>query len=486
MKKSLHTIGLLLVSTVLVGCGSFRLVPPQVDWDNQWGGSETPAIVPCDDREELNFYHLFPRGDGGFATIVRIINAFNASADASAAGVCIKGNGVNFWDYWSRVDNALSTNTAPDIFLHQLDESSFRAKNDQLLNLTEMLAIDNEASIPTFDFDNDFYPAQLETASFEGDVYALPWSTTVRVVYYNKDLWSAAGLTNEDIPTTWDELKTVSGQLTTFNQDGAMVNLGMDPFSAEGQHVQQWLWAGGYNPWISEGDGQFTPNFNRPELAEIINYIDSFPGRADRNKLQQFFSQFQVTGMDPFVSGKVGMQISTEGLYTTLKQANANFDYGVFTLPKGPNNNADPVNWSSSFSIEVFDNQFRSNLSNDVADTRNRGSWLFLKHLFSLEVQTQFYSVAPFLLSHRQHLNTLIDGDEILMGLSNSIQYSREKEYVPFAPKWHSDLFQEMGGFYIIDPVSRRPASEVLQRMQNFMNQKKNQYCTTNVNGWGC
>jgi multiple sugar transport system substrate-binding protein len=138
------------------------------------------------------------------------------------------------------------------------------------------------------------------------------------------------------------------------------------------------------------------------------------------------------------------------------------------------------------FCIELFDNQNRSNLSDDVADTRNRGSWLFLKHLFSLEVQSQFYAIAPFLLSHRQHLSTLIDGDEILMALSDSIQYSREKEYVPFAPKWHSDLYQEMGGFFIIDPASRRPATEVLTRMQNFMIQKKDQYCTTNVNGWGC
>ncbi|MBM3909713.1 MAG: extracellular solute-binding protein, partial [Firmicutes bacterium] len=474
MKKPSQILALSLLSTVLAGCSWIRLVPPQVDWDNQWG-SEVPAIIPCDDRQELNFYHLFPRGDAGFATIARIINAFNSSDEASDAGVCIKGNGVNFWDYWSRVDNALSTNTAPDIFLHQLDESSFRAKNNQLLNLSAMLEQDLVEAIPTFDFAEDFYPSQLQTATFEDDIYALPWSTTVRVVYYNKNLWNAAGLTEEDIPTTWDELKNISGLLTTFNQDGAMVHLGMDPYSGEGQHIQQWIWSGGYNPWISQGDGKFTPNFNRPEIAELMNYIDSFPGRVDRSKLQQFFSQFQVTGMDPFVSGKVGMQISTEGLYTTLRQANVDFDYGVFTLPKGPNNQGNPVNWSSSFSIELFDNTNRNNLTPQVANLRNRGSWLFLKYLFSLEVQAQFYSIAPFLLSHRGHLATLINDDEILLGLSESIQYSREKEYVPFAPKWHSDFFQEMGGFFIIDPNTRRPATEVLLRMQNLMIQKKTQ-----------
>ena len=486
MKPIIHKVaGLSLLSTLLAGCSWVRLLPPRVDWDDQWG-SEVPTIVPCDDREELNFYHLFPRGDAGFATIVRIINAFNASEAASEAGVCVKGNGVNFWDYWSRVDNALSTNTAPDIFLHQLDESAFRAKNNQLLNLTAMRDMDVEANLPTLDFANDFYPAQLQTATCENNLYALPWSTTVRVVYYNKDLWQAAGLTDTDIPTTWEDLKQVSGQLTTFNQDGTMQHLGMDPYSGEGTHIQQWIWSGGYNPWMDGGDAKFTPNFNQEAIADIMNYIDSFPGRADRTKLQQFFSQFQVTGMDPFVSGKVGMQISTEGLYTTLRQAQVDFDYGVFTLPKGPDNDGNPVNWSSSFSIELFDNQFRSNMTDAVAELRNRGSWLFLKYLFTLEVQAQFYAIAPFLLSHRGHLATLIDDDEILMALADSIQYSREKEYIPFAPKWHSDFYQEMGGFFIIDPASRRSATEVLQRMQNLMVQKKTQYCTTNVNGWGC
>jgi multiple sugar transport system substrate-binding protein len=474
-----------VLSTLLTGCSWVRLVPPRVNWDDLWG-SEVPVIVPCNDRQELNFYHLFPRGDGGFATIVRIINAFNASPEASAAGVCIKGNGVNFWDYWSRVDNALSTNTAPDIFLHQLDESAFRAKNNQLLNLTAMLNDDLNAGRATFDFANEFYNNQLQTATFENHLYALPWSTTVRVVYYNKNLWQAAGLTAADIPTTWEALKTVSGQLTTYDNSGAMVHLGMDPYSGEGTHLQQWFWSGGYNPWIDLGNNRFQPSFNRPELANIIDYIDSFPGRADRTKLQQFFSQFQVTGMDPFVSGKVGMQVSTEGLNALLKQANVNFDYGVFTLPPGPNNSEGPVNWSSSFSIELFDNARRNNMATSVANLRNYGSWLFLKYLFSFDVQSQFFAIAPYLLSNRQHLATLVAGDEILTGLADSIQYAREKEYIPYAPKWHSDLYQEMGGFFIIDPQTRRSSTEILQRMQNFMIQKQTQYCTTNVNGWGC
>ena len=33
-------------------------------------------------------------------------------------------------------------------------------------------------------------------------------------VYYNKDMWEAAGLTEADIPKTWDEMREVAKKLT--------------------------------------------------------------------------------------------------------------------------------------------------------------------------------------------------------------------------------------------------------------------------------
>ncbi|RFT33077.1 hypothetical protein CG400_06070, partial [Bifidobacteriaceae bacterium NR017] len=35
--------------------------------------------------------------------------------------------------------------------------------------------------------------------------------------YYNKKLWKEAGLTEADIPTTWDELREVAKKLTKWN-----------------------------------------------------------------------------------------------------------------------------------------------------------------------------------------------------------------------------------------------------------------------------
>jgi hypothetical protein len=97
MKHLLHSV--VFGTLILSGC-SFKLLPPLVAID-----SSTDTTVDCTTRETLNFYHLFPRGDSGFPMINGIISAFNASEEAAELSVCVKGNGVNFWDYWSRVHN---------------------------------------------------------------------------------------------------------------------------------------------------------------------------------------------------------------------------------------------------------------------------------------------------------------------------------------------------------------------------------------------
>lgn len=473
MKRLLSLGG--LTALLLAGC-SFKLLPPLVAID-----SSVDNTVDCTTRETLNFYHLFPRGDSGYPMINGIISAFNASEAAAELEVCIKGNGVNFWDYWSRVDNSISGNTAPDIFLHTLDDSVFRARNGKLLNIDEMVAADLAASRDTLIPDDVFYPLQLAAGSYEGNLYALPWSTTVRAVYYNKSLWNDVGLSEDDIPTTWEELKTISAQMITTKEDGNYDTIGFDPFSGEG-YFQQWVWSNGLDVW-DVVDGVYQPHFNDADIVNTLSYLQSFPARADRDKLQDFFSQFSVTGQDPFVSGKVGMILGTEGLHFSLKAAEVPFDYGVFVIPYGPDNvNETPVNWSSSFSLELFDNHNREGMTLELGDRRNQGTWEFAKFLYSHDVQQQLFDNAPFLLSHRAYLSEFSASDPILVDLAQSIPFAIEKLYVPMAPKWHSDLHGQLQSFY----NGSKTAQEVLDETQAAISAKIDLYCTTNADGWGC
>ncbi|MDK8230734.1 extracellular solute-binding protein, partial [Escherichia coli] len=57
-------------------------------------------------------------------------------------------------------------------------------------------------------------------------------------IYYNKKLWKEAGLTETDIPTTWDELREVAKKLTKWNgskMEQAGFNVNGDAYAAINQ-----------------------------------------------------------------------------------------------------------------------------------------------------------------------------------------------------------------------------------------------------------
>jgi len=70
---------------------------------------------------------------------------------------------------------------------------------------------------------DDFYPSLVNSFTYEGDFYCAPKDFSTLQLLINTDLWSQAGLTDADIPTTWEELATVSKTLTTGSQVGLAI-----------------------------------------------------------------------------------------------------------------------------------------------------------------------------------------------------------------------------------------------------------------------
>ena len=77
---------------------------------------------------------------------------------------------------------------------------------------------------------DDFYPSLVENFTVGGDFYCAPKDFSTLALLINDDLWAEAGLTEADIPTTWDELSTVAAALTTGDRVGLS-------FGAEYQRV---------------------------------------------------------------------------------------------------------------------------------------------------------------------------------------------------------------------------------------------------------
>ena len=70
----------------------------------------------------------------------------------------------------------------------------------------------------------DAHPALLTSATRQGKIAAAPRDVSTLALYINTSLWSAAGLSDSDYPTTWEQLDQVAAKLTS----GGVVGLTLD------------------------------------------------------------------------------------------------------------------------------------------------------------------------------------------------------------------------------------------------------------------
>ncbi|WP_435747550.1 extracellular solute-binding protein [Microbacterium sp. PMB16] len=93
-----------------------------------------------------------------------------------------------------QISAALAANSGPDIVLITPDQAATYLNVGGLLPVDDAIADDRDA----------FYPATLDSATFEDELYGVPLFQNVFTTAYNKTVFDDAGL---ELPTTWDEIR---------------------------------------------------------------------------------------------------------------------------------------------------------------------------------------------------------------------------------------------------------------------------------------
>ncbi|HAQ55840.1 MAG TPA: hypothetical protein DCR44_00275 [Acholeplasmatales bacterium] len=415
------------------------------------------AAIACDnestDRITIDFWHMAPVGTAAYTPTKAIITAFNESQDT----YFVKGTGFSFWDYWDKINIAISSRTAPDLGLSTLDDSVSRAEAGVLYNISDFLDADPDG----LELD-EFYDAALDFATYQNDLYALPFTATVRVLYYNLDMFEEVGLTVADVPTTWSELYDVAKQLDIVDGDGEIQRLGFDPSYGNATY-HGWLWEAGLDFF----DENLDPTLNTQAHIDVLQWMKDFNAEFTRNQLVAFGDANTLLGINPFAGERVAMMVETDGLYEIIQNANADFTFGVTTIPV-PDDNGVRVNWGSGFSIELYDNG-----DNDTAS--KAGAWEFLKYMMSYDVQKEMSEVNGWIMAHKRAMSDLATetGDPILARLLVEVEYARDKVYVPYAPSWHGNDWQPYYNNFLSGEMTATEAlaaarANYIQKQENY------------------
>lgn len=142
----------------------------------------------------------------------------------------------------------------------------------------------------------DFLPHTLDTVTYDGSLYGLPYMVHNTVLYYRSDLFEAAGLTEP--PTTWEEYREYAKILT---DKGAGVWGTIIPGKQDGEvatRFQTFVKQTGSD--IATEDG--TPTIDSPESLEAFDMMTAIqfedqsspPGLHDITEIQGQFLEGKV------------------------------------------------------------------------------------------------------------------------------------------------------------------------------------------------
>jgi multiple sugar transport system substrate-binding protein len=170
---------------------------------------------------------------------------------------------------------------------------------------------------------DDFYPNLVDAFTVDGTTYCAPKDFSTLALQINTDAWAAAGLTDGDVPTTWEELQATAQQLTTDDQAGLVIGTGRDRVGAF--LVQN----GGY--WVDPDSGEVTAT--EPSNVEALDYVQ---GLLDSGAAVLPTDVDAGWGGEAFGTQSAAMTIEGNWIRGAMENDYPDVPYTVAELPEGP------------------------------------------------------------------------------------------------------------------------------------------------------
>jgi multiple sugar transport system substrate-binding protein len=221
-------------------------------------------------------------------------------------------------DYYTKLQTTLAGGTGADFMWLSQEYVAGYASRGALLDLTDHLAaVDNPAADLT-----GYFPDVIPPAKYQDRVYGLPWIAQPVVLYYNPEIFEAAGIAPPDESWDWAKLRDTAVQLTTGDQYGFIAN-GWPP-------LHQFIWQAGGE--VITDDLASSP-VDSPEALEAVEFYKSLIWNEECCPSEETITEQGFGEM--FKGGKVAMFMG--GAADTFDGLEV---VGASVVPKGPQNRA--------------------------------------------------------------------------------------------------------------------------------------------------
>lgn len=315
MSKS-KFLGVILVGLLVVASG-LSLIPAKAQDGN---GSElviTPAA--CAEPGTLTMWVW----DEAWGEVIG--NSIEQWKENYCPGAEVDLQVVSWGEYWNILTTNAPTGELPDVFNMSQDRFYFYASNDVLLNLQ-----------PYWD------AAEVDTTLWgtglvdpyrwgeNGDLMAGPVNWDTIAIYYNKDMFEAAGLELPTAEWTWDDFAAAARALNNPDEEiyGAAVYLEYQ------SGYSNWIAATGTTPVVEAGRERCT--LQDEGSLEALNFLKGLYDEGVMPSVSIIGGTSADDAFNYWASGRVAMITGGSWKLGSDTLGAVTFDWDVVQLPRNP------------------------------------------------------------------------------------------------------------------------------------------------------
>lgn len=170
-----------------------------------------------------------------------------------------------------------------------------------------------------------YFPFVVGTVTSDGQQWGVPVAFSTKSLYWNKDLFAAAGLDPEKPPTTWAE-EIEYAKAIAEKTDAAGFGVVAKTFDNTMHQFLHWVYTNDGS--VIDADNNIT--LDSPQNLEALTALRDITAFAEEGPTS--YEQNEVRAI--FLDGKLGMIHASVGAKGLL--ADAPFKWGVANLPLGP------------------------------------------------------------------------------------------------------------------------------------------------------
>ncbi|TSC91304.1 MAG: Uncharacterized protein G01um10142_32 [Parcubacteria group bacterium Gr01-1014_2] len=273
-----------------------------------------------------------------------------------------------FEEYEKALINALASGRGPDIFMIQ---SSWLPKHkDKIASLDQN---DKDLNFKLFNFQQDFVDVVQNDLIDNGQIYGLPLYVDTLALYYNKDLFNSAGISQP--PKTWDEFNEAVKILTEIDnrgnieKSGAAIGLARNVNRSTDILSLLMIQSGVEMVDRARNEAAFANSIGFEPVGEAaLEYYTDFANPA---KIIYTWNNNLFYSIDAFVTERAAMMFNYSHQIPVIKSKAPRLNFDVALMPQVKDAST-RVDYANYFGPAV-----------SIASENKKAAWQFLVHLAS-------------------------------------------------------------------------------------------------------